>query len=72
MAANCRAYVQSYLRRGKLQRGPCEIAGCQRPPFIYHRDYSKPLAVTFLCKEHALDQGLVDPSRPKSEAVISE
>lgn len=41
-----------YLRRGKLTRGPCEV--CGELAEMHHDDYSKPLAVRWLCREHHL------------------
>jgi hypothetical protein len=43
-----RAYANVYLRRGKIQRGPC--ADCGGPgEEMHHEDYSKPLEITWLC-----------------------
>ena len=52
--ANARSYAKVYLRRGKLQRGPCAVSGCQEKAQMHHPDYSKPLKVTWLCRAHHL------------------
>lgn len=49
---NARSYANVYLRRGKLQRGPCEDCGIthdDQPVRMHHEDYSRPLDVTWLC-----------------------
>lgn len=50
MKANCRAYLNVYVRRGKVPRGTsCEV--CDAPdPEAHHDDYSKPLEVRWLCR----------------------
>jgi hypothetical protein len=48
-----RAYqaVQYALKRGRLIRSPCEI--CKTEPVeAHHDDYSKPLDVRWLCRQH--------------------
>jgi hypothetical protein len=50
--ANARSYAKSYLRRGKLERKPCEVCGTKAQ--MHHEDYSKPLTVTWLCRAHHL------------------
>lgn len=39
------------LRTGKLKRQPCAICGLQKTEG-HHEDYSKPLEVIWLCKQH--------------------
>ena len=46
---NCRSYAGVYLRRGKLQREPCEKCGSESSQ-MHHDDYSKPLIVRWLCR----------------------
>lgn len=50
---NCRSYAGVYLRRGKLERKPCEV--CGEKAQMHHNDYSKPLEVTWLCRKHHLE-----------------
>jgi hypothetical protein len=50
---NCRSYANVYLRRGKLVRQPCEVCGSADSQ-MHHHDYSKPLDVQWLCREHHL------------------
>ncbi len=40
--ANARAYAGVYLRRGKLERKPCERCGADNAE-MHHDDYSRPL-----------------------------
>ncbi len=48
--ANCRAYTTTYKKRGLIVPTPCSRCG---DPDVeaHHFDYSKPLAVIWLCKE---------------------
>jgi hypothetical protein len=46
-----RARATDMVRRGMLKRLPCEICGDLFTEF-HHADYSKPLAVRHLCREH--------------------
>jgi hypothetical protein len=40
---------------GRLVRGPCERCGTEDNVEAHHDDYSKPLDVRWLCKEHHLE-----------------
>lgn len=51
--ANARSYLNVYIRRGVIKRLPCLFCGNPESEG-YHRDYSKPLEVTWLCREHHL------------------
>lgn len=51
--ANARAYANQYIRRGKLQRQPCEV--CGEKAQMHHDDYSKPLKVRWFCRKHHLE-----------------
>jgi hypothetical protein len=51
---NSRSYAGVYLRRGKLEPQPCEVDGCQQKPEMHHDDYSQPLNVRWLCRDHHL------------------
>lgn len=48
----CRSIANVYLRRGKIERRPCEV--CGSPAEMHHDDYDKPLAVRWLCRPHHL------------------
>ena len=43
--------VNNSLRDGKIKRMPCEICGSEKS-VAHHDDYSKPLAVRWLCQAH--------------------
>lgn len=49
--ANARSYANTYLRRGKLTREPCEACGAL-DVVMHHDDYDKPLQVRWLCRTH--------------------
>ena len=44
--------VQAAIRNGVLVRGPCEVCGDHIRVDAHHDDYSKPLAVRWLCRSH--------------------
>src|SRR5689334_21244794 len=46
-----RRAVRYAVKTGRLTRGPCEVCG---EPLVHghHQDYSKPLAVQWLCGAH--------------------
>ena len=54
LRANARSYAKVYLRRGKLERGCCEVCGLPGEE-MHHDDYSKPLAVRWLCRKHHVE-----------------
>ncbi len=47
-----REKTRTALRSGKLERLPCEVCGSTDKVESHHPDYSKPLEVLWLCKEH--------------------
>lgn len=49
---NARQLVYFAIKRGQLNRGRCEIEGCQTFGEAHHDDYDKPLEVRWLCKAH--------------------
>lgn len=52
--ANARAYLKTYMRRGKIKKEPCEV--CKDPNSeAHHADYNKPLEVRWLCRKHHLE-----------------
>lgn len=46
---NARSYLNVYVRRGKIKRGPCEICGSAEVQG-HQDDPSKPLEVRWLCR----------------------
>jgi hypothetical protein len=46
---NARSYAGMYLRRGKLQRQPCEACSAEKAQ-MHHDDYDKPLQIRWLCR----------------------
>lgn len=54
LKANCRSYLNVYLRRGKITKKPCEVCGDLNVE-AHHDDYNKPLEVKWLCRKHHMD-----------------
>lgn len=52
--SNARSYANVYLRRGVIKKMPCEICGSPLSQ-IHHKDYSLPLVVSWLCRDHHLE-----------------
>ena len=52
--ARARSYLHVYIKRGKVQRGPCETCGRKKVE-AHHDDYSKPLQVRWFCRKHHLE-----------------
>jgi len=50
---NCRSYAKVYLQRGKLTREPCCLCDGDGAE-MHHPDYSQPLNVVWLCRDHHL------------------
>ena len=50
--AEARKIYKYALRHGKLVRGPCEVCGVTEGIDGHHTDYTRPLEVRWLCKEH--------------------
>jgi len=48
----CNRAVGNAIRDGRLNRGPCEVCGSRESVEGHHEDYSKPLDVRWLCREH--------------------
>lgn len=52
--ANARARAGVEYRRGNLIPKSCEVQGCIEKAQKHHEDYSKPLEVRWLCRDHHL------------------
>lgn len=52
--SNCRSYLQTYITRGKITKQPCQVCGNTKVE-AHHNDYTKPLEVVWLCREHHLE-----------------
>lgn len=48
----CHAKVTYAIKRGRLNRLPCEMCGEVEGVHGHHDDYSKPLEVRWLCRKH--------------------
>lgn len=47
------ALINTWVRRGKIERGACEAPGCtKKRTCAYHRDARKPAEVQFFCRTH--------------------
>jgi hypothetical protein len=52
-----RAYARYYLKKGLIQKGPCEVEGCVRPSRMHIDDFNKPLIVRWRCVVHRIRRG---------------
>lgn len=52
--ANARAYINVYVKRGKVIKLPCEACG-EVNSEKHHEDYDKPLDVRWLCRKCHLE-----------------
>ncbi len=50
--AKARNAVSNAIRDGKLERGPCEVVGCNNKAQAHHDDYSQPFQIRWLCFKH--------------------
>ncbi len=48
------ATVARALKSGKLERGPCDVCG-ESIAEAHHEDYTAPLDVRWLCRQHHLE-----------------
>lgn len=53
--AIARAYLKTYVNRGKIKKLPCSTCGDENSE-AHHDDYSKPLEVIWLCRKHHLEK----------------
>ena len=54
MKMNCRSYLHTYIKRGKVTKRPCAVCGTSHAIEAHHEDHSKPLEVIWLCRTHHL------------------
>lgn len=47
-----RALTRSYIKAGILVRQPCEVCGATKKIEAHHDDYTKPMDIRWLCKQH--------------------
>jgi hypothetical protein len=52
IARKCVNAVNNAIRDGRLTKQPCEVCGNMDKVHAHHDDYSKPLAVRWLCPKH--------------------
>ena len=45
------ATIQTNVKRGKIDRKPCEVCGSEKAD-AHHDDYSRPMDVRWLCRTH--------------------
>lgn len=64
------AKVQSALRAGRLMRLPCEVCGDPKT-HAHHDDYSKPLDVRWLCRNHHMQEHW-KPTRSPLMQIVNE
>lgn len=50
-----RKVTEEYIRRGILQKGPCEVCGTTEMIEAHHDDYNKPMEIRSLCRQHHLE-----------------
>ena len=62
--AEARKIYKYALRMGKLERGPCAVCGTTENIDGHHTDYTKPLDVVWLCKEHHRQAHLEHRDKP--------
>lgn len=49
---NARSYLNVYVKRGKIQRGPCVVCGLLKVEAHHYNGYDHPLDVVWLCPQH--------------------
>ena len=50
LKANCRSYLNTYIKRGVINKQPCIICNNMNTE-AHHEDYTKPLNVIWMCRE---------------------
>jgi hypothetical protein len=59
----CEKAFTNAIAIGKIKRQACEICGSEKSEG-HHRDYSRPLDVTWLCKKHHVEEHKKLPRAP--------
>jgi hypothetical protein len=54
LKANARSYLNVYIKKGLVKKLPCQVCGSLESQ-AHHDDYSKPLDVKWLCRDHHLE-----------------
>lgn len=62
--------VQQAVRRGELQRLPCEVCGNVNAPHAHHIDYAIPYAVTWLCSAHHIEHHRVERLHGRGQSLF--
>jgi hypothetical protein len=57
--ATARAYANVYLKRGYIEKRPCEICGSEKSQ-MHHDNYDNPAQVRWFCRQHHLELHKVD------------
>jgi hypothetical protein len=65
-----RTYARNMIKRRNLPVPElCTVPGCTEAPKIYHRDPTKKMEILWICRTHAIEQGLSVPqSAPRRRA----
>jgi len=69
--SRARGQVFRAVRAGKLTKGPCIVCGSSESR-AHHRDYSKPLEVTWLCSRHHEHAHRADEPNVQATAPANE
>jgi hypothetical protein len=67
--AKARSAASLATYHGKLKRQPCEVCGATGGVERHHPDYSKPLAVEWLCPEHHRERERANAIDQKENAM---
>lgn len=54
--ANARSYLNVYIKRGAIKKGPCIVCGTEKNLEAHHEDYDKPLEVIWYCRKHHIEK----------------
>lgn len=67
--AIARSYAHVYVKRGRLEKGSCEVCGGNRRIEMHHKDYEKPLSVMWLCRKHHLELHRLEREKAQKEEI---